>query len=203
VRRLGERLRTDTYVSLYSAEPETVLAYVQEVEGDPRSVLVVGHNPTRVALAFELLAAASPGREHLGAHGLSTCSLAVVDLPIGTWEEAAEASGTLVGLFAPPTEGRRPATVELTGRPADPEAGTRAPAATTWCVRCAVLGQRVRSTAASPGRTTAQTDGGGAAAPALELEQGGEGHAGAGHADRVAHCDGATVDVDDAGADPE
>ena len=99
---LGERLRTDTYVSLYSAEPETVLAYVQEVEGDPRSVLVVGHNPTVSHLAFDLLDDGSTGRDHLAAHGLSTCSLAVVDLAIGSWGEAATGGGTLAGLFAPP-----------------------------------------------------------------------------------------------------
>ena len=99
---LGGRLRTETYLSLYSAEPETVLVYLREVAGDPRSVLVVGHNPTVSHLAFDLLDDGSTGRDHLAAHGLSTCSLAVVDLAIGAWEDAAADGGALVGLFGPP-----------------------------------------------------------------------------------------------------
>ena len=99
---LGDRIRTDTYQSLYSAEPETVLAYVREVDGDPAAVLVVGHNPTMSHLAYDLASDGSPGRERLGSHGLATCSLAVLDLAIGAWEDAAADGGTLVGLFAPP-----------------------------------------------------------------------------------------------------
>ena len=99
---LGDRIRTDAYQSLYSAEPETVLAYVREVDGDPAAVLVVGHNPTMSHLAYDLTTDGPPGRERLGSRGLATCSLAVVDLAIGSWEDAAEDGGTLVGLFAPP-----------------------------------------------------------------------------------------------------
>ena len=99
---LGARIRTDTYQSLYSAEPETVLAYVREVDGDPAAVLVVGHNPTVSHLAHALASDASPGRDRLGSHGLATCSLAVVDLAVAAWEDVAAGLGTLVGLFAPP-----------------------------------------------------------------------------------------------------
>ena len=85
-----------------SAEPETVLAYVREVDGDPAAVLVVGHNPTVSHLAHDLASDASPGRDRLGSHGLATCSLAVVDLAVAAWEDVAAGLGTLVGLFAPP-----------------------------------------------------------------------------------------------------
>jgi len=98
----GVRIRTDTYQSLYSAGSETVLAYVREVEGDPTSVLVVGHNPTVSHLALDLSAAGSSGRERLSSQGLATCSLAVVELAVGAWEETEVGCGTVVGLFAPP-----------------------------------------------------------------------------------------------------
>jgi phosphohistidine phosphatase len=99
---LGGRIRTHTYQSLYSAEPETVLAYVREVDDDPAAVLVVGHNPTMSHLAYDLASEGSPGRARLDSHGLATCSLAVVDLAIGSWEDAAADGGALVGLFGPP-----------------------------------------------------------------------------------------------------
>ena len=97
---MGGRIRTETFQSLYSAEPETVLAYLREVDGDPASVLVVGHNPTMSHLAYDLASDGSPGR--LGSHGLATCSLAVVDLAIRAWDEVPADGGSLVGLFAPP-----------------------------------------------------------------------------------------------------
>src|SRR5664280_2873756 len=49
----------------------------------------------------------------------------------------------------------------------------------------------------------AQADGSRAAAPALQLEQRGQGQAGARHADGVPEGDGPTVDVDDVRADAE
>jgi phosphohistidine phosphatase len=99
---LGDRVRIDTFQSLYSAEPDTVLAYVREVEGPPGSVLVVGHNPTVSHLASDLLEPGSPGRVQLGSTGLVTCALAVVDLGPGAWQDVSTGSGRLVGLFAPP-----------------------------------------------------------------------------------------------------
>jgi phosphohistidine phosphatase len=99
---LGGSVRPEPYRSLYSAEPETVLAYVREVDGDPVSVLVVGHNPTVSHLAFDLQADGSPGRVRLGSQGLAPCSLAVVELDVPTWEDTADGCGTLLALFRPP-----------------------------------------------------------------------------------------------------
>ncbi len=99
---LGDQVHLDAYRSLYAAEPETVLAYVHEVDGDPGSVLVVGHNPTVSHLAFDLQAPGAPGRERVGSRGLATCSLAVIDLGVGTWGDVADGCGTMVGLFSPP-----------------------------------------------------------------------------------------------------
>jgi phosphohistidine phosphatase len=99
---LGDRIRTDVFRSLYSAGPDTVMAYLREVDGDPRAVLVVGHNPTVSHLAHDLAADGSPDRKRLGSHGLATCSLAVVELRAGTWADAGTQVGTLLGVFAPP-----------------------------------------------------------------------------------------------------
>ena len=87
--------------SLYGAGPRDVLALVGAVDGEPPSVLVVGHNPTVSHLAHDLLADGPP----TGAprtRGLPTCSLAVVDLDVGSWAEVADGCGTLVGWCRPP-----------------------------------------------------------------------------------------------------
>ncbi len=100
--RLGDRVRLETYKSLYSAEPATVLAYVREIDDDPPSVVVVGHNPTVSHLAFDLMVEGAPERAELGSEGLGPCSLAVVDLAVTAWAEVTEGCGTLVARFTPP-----------------------------------------------------------------------------------------------------
>jgi phosphohistidine phosphatase len=99
---LGDRVRLEAYRSLYSAEPAAVLSRVGEVDDDPASVLVVGHNPTVSHLTFDLLADDVDGRRRLGSRGLSTCSLAVVELAVTVWTDAADGCGTLLALFRPP-----------------------------------------------------------------------------------------------------
>jgi phosphohistidine phosphatase len=100
--RLGDRVRLETYMSLYSAEPPTVLAYVRELDDDPPAVLVIGHNPTVSHLAFDLVAEAAPERAELASQRLGTCSLAVVDLAVTAWAEVTNGCGMLVARFTPP-----------------------------------------------------------------------------------------------------
>ncbi len=42
------------------------------------------------------------GREQLKEHGFSTCSLAVMVLPISSWSDVTEESASLAGVFSPP-----------------------------------------------------------------------------------------------------
>ncbi len=112
-RAMGDRLPVEDFQALYGATPETVLRFVRELDDGVRSGLVVGHNPTMYELAWELVgpaagAAASEDddptddRSVLRNHGFPTCALAVVDLDIDAWEEAAAGCGSLAGVFSPP-----------------------------------------------------------------------------------------------------
>jgi len=112
-RAMGDRLPVEAFRTLYGASPETVLRYIRELDDGARSALVVGHNPTMYELAWELVGPAAPtagpddaepadDRSVLRNHGFPTGSLAVVDLDVDAWEEAAAGCGALAGVFSPP-----------------------------------------------------------------------------------------------------
>ena len=88
--------------AVYGASVDTAIGVVREVGDGPRSVALVGHNPTAFELTWELLDPAGPGRGQLEAHGFPTCTLAVVALPAPAWADVAPASGWLCGVTAPP-----------------------------------------------------------------------------------------------------
>lgn len=98
----------DLYRSLYGAETSTVLQYLRELDEGVASAMVVGHNPTMYRLAWELLADGTEGageggdRSRLQEHGFPTCSLAVLALAVGSWEDVAGGCGALAGVFSPP-----------------------------------------------------------------------------------------------------
>ncbi len=97
-----ERVPLDAYRTLYQATPETVLAYLREVDEHARSALVVGHNPAMYLLAWGLLVDGSEDQDTLESGGFPTCGLAVLALRVGGWEDVTAGCGTLLGLFAPP-----------------------------------------------------------------------------------------------------
>jgi phosphohistidine phosphatase len=111
-RELGATQPLELYRSLYGATAETALRYVREIDDGARSALLVGHNPTVYQLAFDLVGpvpgagepdpAESADLDRLRNHGFPTCALAVVALPVDSWEEVAEGRGWLAGVFSPP-----------------------------------------------------------------------------------------------------
>ena len=82
--------------ALYDASPKQVLNELRTTEDEIRSVMVVGHNPTANALAFDMDQAPVVHRS------FPTCALVVYRLPIDRWFDVAEGTGKLVGLYAPP-----------------------------------------------------------------------------------------------------
>jgi phosphohistidine phosphatase len=116
------KLPIDGYRSLYQAGTETILQYVREIDDDLTSAMVVGHNPTIYQLAWELLPGDGGGiresgdsgdvreggesgsdeRQQLRDHGFSTCTVAVLVVPVASWSEVAEESASLAGVFSPP-----------------------------------------------------------------------------------------------------
>ena len=107
----GHPLPLDSYRSFYQADSDLVLRYLREIDEGVTGALVVGHNPAMYRLIWELVgedeegeagAGAPDGRAALEARGFPTCSLAVLALGVGAWEDLAHGCGTLVGLFKPP-----------------------------------------------------------------------------------------------------
>jgi len=107
VAAMGADVPHEAYRSLYGADTDVVLQCVQEIDDGAPSALVVGHNPTMVQLAWELL----PGpvtnepasdRSVLEASPFATCALAVLGFPVSAWDEVQWGTGRLLGMFVPP-----------------------------------------------------------------------------------------------------
>ena len=87
---------------LYLADAGTILGLLQEVEGDPASVLVAGHNPGLQELIFLLV-----GPEHENAllseaaAKFPTATIAVLELAIDRWTVIAPGCGELVHFARP------------------------------------------------------------------------------------------------------
>ncbi len=85
--------QVDLYQNLYMSDPTSYLDILRCLPDDASRVLVVGHNPD----AEDLLALLTDVKEHM-----TTAALAVIDLPISSWEELNEATdGRLQNLWSP------------------------------------------------------------------------------------------------------
>ena len=96
-RGAGEELEPEVSRPLYSAEPESALDLVREVDPDVRTLAVVGHNPTVGSMA-QLLDDGEGDAEagtSLATSGFPAGALAVFELD-GDWADLAWGSARLV-----------------------------------------------------------------------------------------------------------
>ena len=86
----------------YLADGATLIELLRQVEGDPASVLLVGHNPGLHELLFRLV---DPDHEPAlfarAAEKFPTASFALLELGIGRWDEIAPDCATLVHFARP------------------------------------------------------------------------------------------------------
>jgi phosphohistidine phosphatase len=86
----------------YLADVATLMDLLRHAEGDPASVLVVGHNPGLHELLFHLV---DPDQDdHLVAEATEkfpTAAFAVIELPIAAWTDLQAGNGKLVELTRP------------------------------------------------------------------------------------------------------
>lgn len=87
---------------IYLANSATLMEVLREQDSDPRSVLLVGHNPGLEDLIFDLVPddGASPLRE-IVEEKLPTAAYAVLELDIESWDDIADNCGRLVHLVRP------------------------------------------------------------------------------------------------------
>lgn len=87
---------------IYLASSATLIDLLRETEGDPKSVLMVGHNPGLEDLIFDLVPddGSSPLRDAVEVK-FPTATFAVLELNIDRWADLAERCGKLVHLTRP------------------------------------------------------------------------------------------------------
>lgn len=106
VRRTLDATRIKTPVTfdqlIYLADSEALIDVLRSVEGDPDSVLLVGHNPGLQELIFDLVA---PENENAlfttAAEKFPTATFAVLELAIDKWGACRPGCGELVHLTRP------------------------------------------------------------------------------------------------------
>ena len=87
---------------IYLASSVTLMELLREQEGDPESIIMVGHNPGLEDLIFDLVPddGTSPLRD-IVEEKFPTAAFAVVELAIDRWADLAENSGRLIHLIRP------------------------------------------------------------------------------------------------------
>ncbi|HSB65859.1 MAG TPA: histidine phosphatase family protein [Anaerolineales bacterium] len=88
--------QVELYQDLYLSDTASYLDILRCMPDQANRVLVVGHNPD----VEELLALLTDVKEHM-----TTAALAVIDLPISSWQELSEATdGRLQNLWTPQSD---------------------------------------------------------------------------------------------------
>lgn len=87
---------------IYLASSATLADLLRETEGDPRSILMVGHNPGLEDLIFDLVPddGSSPLRDVVEVK-FPTAAFAVLELDIDRWSDLTDKCGKLVHLTRP------------------------------------------------------------------------------------------------------
>lgn len=87
---------------IYLANSATLIDVLREQEDDPRSIILVGHNPGLEDLIFDLVPddGTSPLRD-LVEDKFPTAAYAVIELEIDDWADLADGCGKLVHLVRP------------------------------------------------------------------------------------------------------
>lgn len=87
---------------VYLASSATLLDLLREQEGDPASILMIGHNPSLEDLIFDLVPddGSSPLRD-IVEEKFPTAAFAVLELDIDSWADLCEGCGRLIHLTRP------------------------------------------------------------------------------------------------------
>lgn len=98
----GETPPVDWDRRIYLASSATLMDVLREQEGDPASIMMVGHNPGLEDLIFDLVPddGSSPLRD-IVEEKLPTAAYAVLELNIDKWSDIDEGCGRLVHLVRP------------------------------------------------------------------------------------------------------
>lgn len=105
---LPEKPATQIEPRIYEAEAGRLLDVVQEVEGDVRTVLMIGHNPGFEDFAGLLAGHGDRYAQARMAEKYPTCGLAVLDFAVEDWRDVAARGGRLDRFVTPGSLGEGP-----------------------------------------------------------------------------------------------
>lgn len=105
---LPEKPATHYEPRIYEAKVERLLDVVQDVEGDVRTLLMVGHNPGFAELATLLTGYGDRYAAARMSQKYPTCGLAVLDFAVEDWRDVAERGGRLDRFVTPASLGEGP-----------------------------------------------------------------------------------------------
>ncbi|CAM5200511.1 phosphoglycerate mutase [Bosea thiooxidans] len=105
---LAEKPATQYEPRIYEAKVERLLDVVQEIEGDVRTLLMIGHNPGFVELATLLTGHGDRYAAARMSQKYPTCGLAVLDFAVDDWRDVAERGGRLDRFVTPASLGEGP-----------------------------------------------------------------------------------------------
>ena len=102
MQKVSPQPRIELLPELYGADPSQLLQTVRAASSaDPKTLLLVGHNPGMHELALALTGSGDAAGRNALADNLPTSGLAVLDFAVDDWDEVAFRRGRLV-LFVSP-----------------------------------------------------------------------------------------------------
>jgi len=105
---LPEKPATHYEARIYEAKVARLLDVVQDIEGDVRTLLMVGHNPGFAELATLLIGHGDRYAAARMSQKYPTCGLAVLDFAVDDWRDVAERGGRLDRFVTPASLGEGP-----------------------------------------------------------------------------------------------
>lgn len=105
---LPQKPPSQTEPRIYEAPYQRLLEVVQEVEGDVRTLLMVGHNPGSAELAALLTGGGDRSAAARMMQKYPTCGLAVLDFDVSDWRDVAARGGRLDRFETPASLGDGP-----------------------------------------------------------------------------------------------
>jgi phosphohistidine phosphatase len=87
--------------ALYAASEKTILDIIRSAPSSVETLMIVGHNPGLERLARSFAKSGNPDAIRRVEKKYPTCGLAVIELPISSWKEAAPPAGRLEMFLTP------------------------------------------------------------------------------------------------------
>lgn len=95
-------VRASHLQQLYGASPAELLAVIRAAaRDDPERLMLVGHNPGLHELALALTGEGDPAGRTMLADNMPTAAVAIIDFPIGDWNQVSFRGGQLAGFVSP------------------------------------------------------------------------------------------------------